>query len=378
MKRYGEKTPREALSNGATIRFYDWYTLSGGYRVMVDGEAVGYITCDLFYKLHQDGTVTKTRDGYSYSEYSAAQVEEPAQDDAPDAVDPLEEAKPVWRDYLVTICDTTSAEERQEAVNAINEEHARRIGWCLCNDLERVERIQEAKKEDNTMKNHIGFYEAKKDPDGGFAVYEYRTNCGWTKHGKYNPLAEADQAAATMAARLPAVMAYHPAQAAQEPAQAAEVSVDELRADLDTGDYGEALNDYRDSSAYICEAISQAADNHTSIYYYDILRFISSNPEALADVVDEGLYEVRAGDKYDLYQHGQAAEFMTIERDIYDHLDDALMLAALDFIQYDLKRDAIPEELADYLRGWVRDPGDRMNDIPDRIREYFGEEGTEE
>ena len=144
MKRYGEKATREALTNGATIRFYDWYTLSGGYRVMVDGEAVGYITCDLFYKLHQDGTIKKTCGGYCYSEYSAAQVEEPAQDDAPDAVDPLEEAQPAWRDYLVTICDTTSAEERRETVSAINEEHARRIGWSLCRDLERVECIQDA------------------------------------------------------------------------------------------------------------------------------------------------------------------------------------------------------------------------------------------
>lgn len=158
--------------------------------------------------------------------------------------------------------------------------------------------------------------------------------------------------------------------AAQEPGS---VSVDELRADLDTGDHGDALNDYRDSSAYICDAIMEAADNRTSIYYSDILRFISSNPEALADVVNEGLYEVGHGSEYDLYKHGQAAEFMTIERDIYDHLDDALMLAALDFIQYDMKRDAIPAELADYLKGWVRDPGDRMSDIPDRIREYFAD-----
>ena len=147
------------------------------------------------------------------------------------------------------------------------------------------------------------------------------------------------------------------------------VNVDDLRADLDTGDYGEYLNDYRDSSSYISDAVAEIADNNTSIYYSDIMAFISQNPDALADVVAEGLYDPSHG--YDVYKHGQAAEYMTIERDIWDHIEDALMLAALDFLKYDLGRDHIPEELADYLEGWVSDPGDRMNEIPDRIRDYF-------
>lgn len=160
---------------------------------------------------------------------------------------------------------------------------------------------------------------------------------------------------------------------AAEEAAPASVTVDSLRADLDTGNYGDRLNDYRDSSSYISDAISEIADSATSIYYSDILAFIGDHPDALADVIQEGLYDPRQ--EYDLYRHGQAAEYMTIERDIWDHLDDALMVAALDFIQYDLGRDRIPEELADYLSGWVRDPGDRMNEIPDRIREYFADHG---
>lgn len=79
------------------------------------------------------------------------------------------------------------------------------------------------------MTNYIGFYEAKKDPDGGFAVYEYRINCGWTKHGRYNTLAESDQAAAAMAAKLPGLMAYHAAQAAQAAQEAAQPVKKEYR-----------------------------------------------------------------------------------------------------------------------------------------------------
>lgn len=162
-------------------------------------------------------------------------------------------------------------------------------------------------------------------------------------------------------------------------APAEEIKVETLTEDLDRGDYGGYLNDYRDSSAYICDAITEIADNNTSIYYSHILDFIKENPEALADVAAEGLYTVEAGQGYDLYKHGQAAEFMMIERDIYDHLAAALMVCAVDFIRYDLGRDTIPAELAELLKAWTEeaDSNDRMDEIPDRIREYFANRDEE-
>lgn len=150
--------------------------------------------------------------------------------------------------------------------------------------------------------------------------------------------------------------------------------------DIDTGDHADRLNDYRDSSSYICDAITEIADSDTSIYYSDILEFIKENPEALADCVSEGLYEVGHGQEYDLYKHGQAAEFMTIERDIYEHLKGGLMVAAVDFIKYDLKLEEVPEELLELLDEWTdeADNNDRMDDIPDKIRDYLEELNGEE
>lgn len=151
------------------------------------------------------------------------------------------------------------------------------------------------------------------------------------------------------------------------------VSVSDLADELDTGEHGDVLCDYRDSSTYICDAIWEAADQRTSIYYSDILDFIREHPEALAEVVAEGLYEVNHDQEYDLYKHGQAAEFMMIERDLYNHMADNLMRAALCFIRYDLKREHIPADLAEELRIWCNTAyqDDRMDEIPDRIREYF-------
>lgn len=154
-----------------------------------------------------------------------------------------------------------------------------------------------------------------------------------------------------------------------------EINVETLAEGLNTGDHGDRLNDYRNSSTYICDAIADIADNDTSIYYSDILNFIRENPEALAEVVAEGLYTVEAGQKYDLYEHGQAAEFMMIERDIYNHLADSLMICAVDFIRYDLERNTIPAELSELLEEWTKEAnsGDRMDEIPDHIREYLEE-----
>ena len=165
-----------------------------------------------------------------------------------------------------------------------------------------------------------------------------------------------------------------PVEAAETPAESespATVRTLDLLDDLDTGDHGDRLNDYRDDDGYICDIITEIADADTSIYYADILDFIRKNPESLSDVIAEGLY---TPDKdYDIYKHGQAAEFMTIERDIYDHLADAIMTAAVNLIHYDLKRETIPAELAELLREWCddADDNDRMNEIPDKIREYF-------
>ena len=159
-----------------------------------------------------------------------------------------------------------------------------------------------------------------------------------------------------------------------------EINLDDLADGLDLGEYGDRLNDYRDSSTYICDAISEIADSNTSIYYSDILDFIQENPETLADVVAEGLYEVNSSNEYDLHRHGQAAEYMTIERDIYEHMKDAVMLCAVDFIRYDLKIETIPADLAELMGEWAdnADNNDRMDEIPDLIREYFDDKGEED
>lgn len=76
MKRFSEAATREALKNGATVRYYDHFSLNAGYRVLLDGEIAGYITFDLWLKLKNDETIVRSTRGFDYEEYTAASVAE--------------------------------------------------------------------------------------------------------------------------------------------------------------------------------------------------------------------------------------------------------------------------------------------------------------
>ena len=148
------------------------------------------------------------------------------------------------------------------------------------------------------------------------------------------------------------------------------LDIDNLKANLGTGEYGECMNDYRDCSSYVCDAISEIADNHTSIYYSDIKEFISNNVDAVERALDEFGWEGVGGD---LMKAGQMGEYLEITDDLYSHLADSLKLVAYDFCKYDCKLDAIPEELDDIICGLAdeEDNNARMSLIPDAIREWL-------
>ena len=107
------------------------------------------------------------------------------------------------------------------------------------------------------------------------------------------------------------------------------MKISELKKGLDEGDYGEQLLEYGDT-AYICDAIGYIADSNTSIYYSDITDFMNGNIDAVNDAIDEFGWD---GCGRDLMKAGQMAEYLTIEHDLYEHYDDAIMLYVYDYLQ---------------------------------------------
>ena len=84
-----------------------------------------------------------------------------------------------------------------------------------------------------------------------------------------------------------------------------------------------------DSSQYICDAISEFSDSHTSIHYADIKDFICNNFDAVEEAINEYGWDGCGGD---LYKAGQMAEYMSIEREISEELEDIIKYITLDFI----------------------------------------------
>ena len=81
---------------------------------------------------------------------------------------------------------------------------------------------------------------------------------------------------------------------------------------------------------YICDAIQEVADSNVSIYYNDIIEFISENVELVNDAIAEYGWD---GCGSDLYKAGQMAECLQNEQIMYDELDLIIELYALEHLQ---------------------------------------------
>ena len=112
------------------------------------------------------------------------------------------------------------------------------------------------------------------------------------------------------------------------------------------------------SSQYICDAISEFADNNTSIYYADIKDFIANNIDAVTDAIAEFGWD---GCGSDLCKAGQMAEYLAIERTLYNELSDIIKYIALDFL------DATEEADEDAERVWGSLTEDKKTEIIDEF-----------
>ena len=138
----------------------------------------------------------------------------------------------------------------------------------------------------------------------------------------------------------------------------------------------DCLNDY--DSGYICEIISEIADSNTSIYYSDIIEFISNNVEEVNDAIEEYGWD---GCGSDLYKAGQMAECRKNENEMYEELEQGLFNVALSYIEYTLEVEGISDEQLDEIETLCSDTdnNDRLEDFLEKVEEIVnGEEEEEE
>lgn len=133
-------------------------------------------------------------------------------------------------------------------------------------------------------------------------------------------------------------------------------------------EYAEYICDYG-SSEYICDVFTYIADANTSIYWSDIIDFISKNVEMVSDTINEFGWE---GCGSDLYKAGQMAEFRGIETELNENIVDVLKVYAFNYYreQYDEHiRTETRERISDHIDDHWGD-FDTLEDIEEIVNEY--------
>ena len=102
--------------------------------------------------------------------------------------------------------------------------------------------------------------------------------------------------------------------------------VDEIK-NLNIGDYGDRLENY-DGSDYICDAISEVADENTDIYYSDLFDWAKEN----YDYIDEANKEFGIPKDGDIIKQIQQGQYYAIEQEIYEDLQDCIKNYAYKYI----------------------------------------------
>lgn len=85
-----------------------------------------------------------------------------------------------------------------------------------------------------------------------------------------------------------------------------------------------------DESTYAEDAFCEIANNEMSIYYSDIIKFISEHVEEVGDTITEMGWDAVGAD---LYKAGQYTEYLTVNNWLWEHSTEAYKVYALDYIR---------------------------------------------
>lgn len=128
------------------------------------------------------------------------------------------------------------------------------------------------------------------------------------------------------------------------------------------------VEQYLNSSSYICDAISEQADSNIDIYYSDLFEWAKHHFGEIEEANEE------LGAPNDMIKQIQQAQFLYNERQLYDELEEiilyAVLLEAKEHAE-EVTKEQFGEllEIAEHL-----DNSDRFDDIKDAVKEVFEKE----
>lgn len=142
------------------------------------------------------------------------------------------------------------------------------------------------------------------------------------------------------------------------------LKIEDLKKELFIGDFGEYLVDY--DEGYICDIITDIADNNIDIYTADLLNWIPDNYE----YIEEANQEFGVPD--DFLKQVQQGQYYYNERNIYEHLEDILKYYMYDFIENNLDIKEITEEQNERLLDFdFNDNNELLENLIEHINEVL-------
>lgn len=143
--------------------------------------------------------------------------------------------------------------------------------------------------------------------------------------------------------------------------------IEDLKKDLYLGDFGEYFNDY--NNGYICDIISEIADNNVDIYNYDLLEWAKDNYNYIDDAVAEFGVDTQNFDFWGIIRQGQ---YLYNDNDLYENLEDSLKFYMYDYIEKTLEVEEITEEQNDNLLDFdFSDNNERLENLIEHINKVM-------
>lgn len=110
------------------------------------------------------------------------------------------------------------------------------------------------------------------------------------------------------------------------------LNVYELKQEMgrNIGEYGDRMIDY--DNGYISDVIQEIADNGVDIYNYALWDWAKDNSEYVEDAIDEFGWDSKNSTLIQLFQMSQ---YLQIQEELYENLDDIIIYWIYDKIEYE-------------------------------------------
>ena len=128
------------------------------------------------------------------------------------------------------------------------------------------------------------------------------------------------------------------------------LKIEDLKKELYCGDYGEYFRDY--NNGYICDIITEIADNNIDIYNSDLMDWAKGNTSYIEEALEEFGTPTNNRGQADFMRIIQQGQYLCNEQDLYNNLEDSLKFFMYDYIEKELKIKELTEEQNDNLLDW--------------------------